>query len=218
LEAAAAIARLGMLRLMRQNTVRWSLPLALLPVALATTSVGFDAALKAQLVLIAVLAPLILARGTAEEVEEKTLAYLWSRPLPRWTLPAGKLAAGIPLLAALVCGPGALSFLLGRAEPAAHLTELFALLLGLALGAVAAGVAALATGSLWPRQPLSGALIYLLALDLALREMPFWLHNLSLTHQVEKLATAGMDVGAALWLIGLTAFWGAVAIWRVYRL
>ena len=47
--------------------------------------------------LAALVAPLFMASSMAEEIEERTYTYLWSRPVPRWSVVMGKLCASIPI-------------------------------------------------------------------------------------------------------------------------
>jgi hypothetical protein len=86
----------------------------------------------------------------------------------------------------------------------------------LALGAFAVGSAAAAIGSLVTRQATAGAVMYVF-FDLAVGEVPFTLANLSITHQVGRVAGIGDGaVGTALaWLAGISALWLAIALWRV---
>ena len=39
-----------------------------------------------ELVVMALLSSVFVASSIGEEIEERTITYLWSRPLPRWTL------------------------------------------------------------------------------------------------------------------------------------
>ena len=53
--------------------------------------------------LLTVIPPILVASSIADEIDDKTSAYLWSRALPRWSIVLGKfLAAWLFYLAMLV--------------------------------------------------------------------------------------------------------------------
>src|SRR5690606_319638 len=98
------------------------------------------------------VAALLAAPAIAEEIEDKTYAYLWSRPISRWTVLAGKLVTasllGMALFAvAAVAGKAVTGFsdgvMVGKA------------ILGLGLGVITACCMAAAFGTLMPKYPLA---------------------------------------------------------------
>src|SRR5262252_8274854 len=105
---AAAMARLSWLRLWRGRAV-WltALLLAVPPVVALGTSVRLaDAGARWSAVAdlsfrsLVLIAPVIhLAGALADEIEGKTYTYLWSRPIRREIILAGKVLAVTPLLA-----------------------------------------------------------------------------------------------------------------------
>jgi hypothetical protein len=145
--------------------------------------------------LLALLPPLNLAPIVAEEAEDQTASYLWSRPMPRWALSYGGDAAKLHHLAR---GAAALG-----------------------LGTLAAGALAIAVGVLIRRQAVAVSAGYLLVIDLPLGAVPLSSANLSITYHARALAAVSGDgavIAPIIWLIALTGVWLAVAFWRVSRL
>src|SRR5215216_4392853 len=102
------IAQLTLKRLLRGRAVWVSVPIAGLPILLAvamatqkTSTVVYDV-LVFQMLLLAVLPPMFVASSIGDDIEDRTATYLWSRPVPRWSVLAGKLVALAPLSAAFI--------------------------------------------------------------------------------------------------------------------
>src|SRR5688572_9604100 len=51
--------------------------------------------------VIAILPPIFVASSVGDEIEDRTITYVWTRPIARWTLLVGKLATLAPVAAAL---------------------------------------------------------------------------------------------------------------------
>ncbi|HEX7700975.1 MAG TPA: ABC transporter permease subunit, partial [Kofleriaceae bacterium] len=107
--ALSALARLTFTRLLRGKLMWVSLAIACLPIALATAlgrepSTALDITFKIELFVIAILPALFAAPAIGEELEDRTATYLWSRPLPRWSILAGKLLALAPFVMAILVG------------------------------------------------------------------------------------------------------------------
>jgi ABC-type transport system involved in multi-copper enzyme maturation permease subunit len=165
-----------------------------------------------------VLAPLFMASALAEEIEDKTFTYLWSRPIPRWSVVIGKLLASIPIAGGIMCGSVAVCFFFSVGGSSDMLLR--------ALAASVAGTTAICMVSsgfaiLVPRAGMAVTYGYILVLDLPIGAMPFSLRNLSVTHQIREVAgVGGEDKGAAIalaWMAGIGGFWLAIAFWRLLR-
>lgn len=224
-DAVAAMAALTWKRTLRSRTLRISAILTMLPaavgVALSYSSMDhaelWSALLRTQLVLMAVLCPIYAAASLGDEIESGTLTYLWSRPLPRWTIAAGKLVALTPIVAIMLVVSGALAMgVATRAAPP------LAGLLALILGAATLSVAATGIAMLVPRHSMVVPMAFMLFVDLPMGELPLALAQLSMTHHLRVLgdgtaAAAGATGSALVWLLGLTSVWAAIGLWRLRR-
>src|SRR6185503_12480129 len=106
-----------------------------------------DELLAFQLLVLAVLPPMFIASSIGEEIEDRTITYLWSRPIPRWAVLIGKFLALAPIAVVLVVGSWHLACALG-------LESMPPLRSHAALAAAAVVVSAISTGIavLVPRQ------------------------------------------------------------------
>ena len=104
LATTRTMASLTLRRLTRGRALGVSLVIAALPVAYAAAmravgQTGIGQELFAfEVLVLAVLAPMLVGSSIGEEIEDRTTTYLWSRPVPRWAILAGKLAALAPVL------------------------------------------------------------------------------------------------------------------------
>jgi len=222
-EAISIIAGLTLKRLLRGRLV-WFVGIAaglpsLIALAMANKHQEADHVARVTLgtvqFLFAILAPMLVGSSIGDELGSKTATYLWSRPLPRWTILVGKLVVLGPVTAAILAGSWTLSLLLGHG-----------LLSGQAIGAVALGglavsivVAAIAT--IGPRHGIAFSLLYVLLIDLPIGAIPASIRQLSVIHQTSILAglpgelgqpATGSPVEAAIWLVAMSAVWLAVAL------
>jgi len=173
-----------------------------------------NAASVVQLLVTALLtAPVI-----AEEIEDKTYAYLWSRPIPRWTVLVGKLIVGCLL------SLGMMTVCLVVGSQLAHVTNIELILRGvlaIAAGVVATGFIASCLGTLAPKHPLAISICYFFILDIGIGAMPFAAARISVRHNVVALGGHGIHqdnlVTTIAWLIGISIFWGAITIRRLAR-
>jgi ABC-type transport system involved in multi-copper enzyme maturation permease subunit len=230
--AAASLARLSVKRLFRSRTLWISAILAVAPLV-AQIAAGGSASMKDEwrelysvlTVVLAIIPALLLAPAIAEEFEDRTYTYLWSRPSPRWALLAGKLMGLVPVAVAFVTASIALSFFLAfGSETGQHLGLLRDNLMAAALGVVAVSCTALGIGSLVFRHATAVSIVYLLAIDSAVGAMPFSIQNLSVSFHVRTIAlsdlstwdTVGSSAGiSAAWLFGISALWIGIAVWRI---
>lgn len=229
MRAARVLAGLTLRRLWRSKLIWLSAFFILVP-PMVLVMVGGDDEFKLSEwsstyrplnMLLAILPALHMAPAIAEEIEDRTFTYLWSRPFPRWALLAGKLMALVPVLVLLLGVAITAVFLLMYGELGGE----HGVLLGHGLGAMLAGVlAASATtmgiGALLHRYATASAIVYLLIIDTAVGEMPFALHNLSVNYHVRQIALAPLESMAEpgvslIWLASMSALWIALAIWRI---
>ncbi len=152
----------------------------------------------------------------AEEIEDKTYAYLWSRPIPRWTVFAGKLLVGASLAAAIM----ATAAMLGNSMIGAS-SELPMAVVAIVLGVFSSGCLAACFGTLLPKHPLAFSLAYFMVLDFGIGAMPFALARISVMHNVISLAGLGEHADTTgtslLWLLGIGGFATALTLWRLGR-
>lgn len=159
------------------------------------------------------VAALLMAPAIAEEIEDKTYTYLWSRPIPRWSVLAGKLLVG-SLFAAIFVGASAAvgTGVAGMPEMDVLLRSFFAL----GLGVLAVGCISASLGTLLPKHPLAGAITYFLVLDSMIGALPFSGARISVMHNVIELSGNGDGssmLTSLLWLMGVALLWTLVALW-----
>ena len=170
--------------------------------------------------LAAVVAPLFMAASMAEEIEERTYTYLWSRPVPRWSVVMGKLVASIPIAGAVVAAAVVGCYAFGKGASSEQLVRGIAAVLA---GTIAACSVSAALAILFPRAGLAITYAYLLALDLPIGAIPFSIRNATITHQIRVIAgvsggsPAPSLIHGVVWLVGISAFWLAIGFLRLRR-
>jgi hypothetical protein len=219
--ALSALARLTLVRLLRGKLLWVSVAIAFLPIALAKAVASQpDTALKTtfgiELFVLAILPPLFAAPAIGEELEDRTATYLWSRPLPRWSILAGKLLALAPFVTAIIVGSWIASIVVALQKVPPPIT-IVALAAGtLAVSIVSAGIATLA-----PKRGMAFAIIYVLIIDLSLGAIPASIQWISVTHAARVLGGFESDsspVSGAIAMAVLSALWLAVAFRRIGRI
>lgn len=166
--------------------------------ALATDYGGITFFKQTLELFVRYLTPFIMAllasHAVAEEVQTKTITYLFSRPIPRWTLPMGKYLGSLCVAAPLLCLALALIYLLGMAsypgEIAAELPALVQGLVATCLGVVLFGAVATAFGTMFTGHPFVVNLIFLLISEVGISQIPGWTKLASMT--VHLLCLAGI--------------------------
>ena len=161
--------------------------------------------------LLAVLPALFVSASIGEDIEDKTAAYLWSRPLPRWSIVAGKLVAVVPIaigfqlasqIAAVAIGGGRF------ADPSS--------LVALAAGVIAVSFVATGISMLVPKYGMALTLCYVLS-DIVIGELPASLREISITYQARQIASGEIASPlVAMAVIGGVAL--AIALWRLRKL
>ena len=208
-------------RLIRGRAIMVALVIALLPVAYVAIAgsrgiVGPEVFIFEVLVS-AVLAPMFVASSIGEDIEDRTTTYLWSRPIQRWAIVAGKLLVLAPAATAIVLASWILA-----ANIAWHELPPARTCAALAIGVLSISVLSAGIASIAPRHAMALSIVYVLFFDSPLGVMPATLRELSITHQVRTLS--GLfpnEVGvqqAAVALAVLVSLWGVLAAARMRRL
>ncbi|HEU4732265.1 MAG TPA: ABC transporter permease [Kofleriaceae bacterium] len=193
-----------------------ALPSAFATVAHARGAANADRILSATTLVLAVLPAMFVGSSIAEEIEGKTLTYLWSRPIARWGVLAGKLCALAPIAIALVVGGWVAACYLGiEAVPPARSW------LAIGAGCLAACLIAAGIATVVPRHAMALTIGYLLV-DNVVGVLPFSMRELSIMHQAHVLAAVGsarpaigLPLGALAVVAGLWAVVGLVRIGRM---
>ena len=175
-----------------------------------------DDLFKISQLLLALLPAMYVGASIGEEIEDRTSTYLWSRPISRGAVLAGKLCALVPIVIALIVGGWFAGILIWTgAAPSA--TSCVALAAGsIATSLVAAGIATVV-----PKHGMALTIGYLLV-DLFIGALPFSLSALSITNQANVLANLGSsprEIATPLIAMAVIAgLWGAIGVGRIRRL
>jgi ABC-type transport system involved in multi-copper enzyme maturation permease subunit len=213
-----ALVRLTFARLRRGKQLWISVVIGALPIVLAALlPEGRDViglTYLAETLVLAVVPAMLVSASIGEELEDRTAAYLWSRPLPRWTILAGKLLALAPFAAAVVAGSWIAAVRIGTHELPATQTVVGVAAGALAISAIAAGIATLA-----PNHGLSLTIVYMFA-DATIGAIPASIRSVSVTHAASSVAGVGdtSQIGGAIALVVIAGVWLAVAFRRIGRL
>ena len=182
---------------------------------------GWSRAINVTFVpLFALLPPMVLAPLVAEEAGERTFSYLWSRPIPRWSVPVGKGLALAPLVCALFAVSMMICYLLIFGANTTELHRLGRGALAIGFGTLAAGLVSATIGVFLPKHAVAAAAAYLLVVDWPVGGIPFSVQNISMTHHIRELAGTGRgtELGVHLiWLAGFAAVATIVLVWRIRR-
>jgi ABC-type transport system involved in multi-copper enzyme maturation permease subunit len=169
-----------------------------------------------ELVVMALLSSVFVASSIGEEIEERTITYLWSRPLARWTIVVGKVIALAPIALALTVAGYfvANQIALGHPPEPRHLIAFGA-------GALATSMIASGIGTLVPKQGMALSIIYLVILDMAIGALPASIREIAVSYQVLSFsgldrAVEGAHPAIALAIIG--GVWMTIGLWRVRQL
>jgi ABC-type transport system involved in multi-copper enzyme maturation permease subunit len=167
-----------------------------------------------SILLFAVLPALLVGASVGEEIEDRTSTYLWSRPIARWAVLAGKLIALTPIVVALSVGGWAIANALATGAPSV------ASCLGLAAGAIASSLVVAGIAVVVPRHGMALTIAYMLV-DLFVGGLPFSLQQLSVTYQTRALAGLDGEPAIVAPLIGLAVIagvWTAIGVRRIRRI
>ncbi len=134
--------------------------------------------------LLPISALLIAYSGVSEEVENGTITYIHSRPIPRWALPCGKM-----LISWLLAAPAAVLFLTVGAAlsglPFKNAGFFAAVILGSAVYCSMASTA----GTLFPKHAVFSSLAVIAFLDMGLSKVPGFTQTLTPSFHMENLAS-----------------------------
>jgi ABC-type transport system involved in multi-copper enzyme maturation permease subunit len=170
--------------------------------------------LAPSLLLFAVLPALLVGASVGEELEDRTSTYLWSRPIVRWAVLAGKLIALIPIVVVLSVGGWVVAGVLAGGAPSV------AGGLGLAAGAIASSLVVAGIAVVVPRHGMALTIAYMLV-DLFVGELPVSVQQLAVTYHTRVLAGLQGPPAIAAPLIGLVAIagvWTAIGFRRIRRI
>jgi ABC-2 type transport system permease protein len=225
------IARLTLKRLFRGQAVWVALGIAILPVIVAMVlrqavhdpmeRLTFTLDLYVvEMFVLAVVPALFVASSIGEEIEDRTISYLWSRPLPRWNVIAGKLLA----LAPITIGVTLVGWLLAIQVASDALAPAWTIV-GLAAAALAISMVAAGIATLAPKHGMALTIIYMLLFDVPIGEIPASLQVLSITHQARLLAGISAHgvhemvdrVAPAITMAVLAGVWLALGLWKIRR-
>jgi hypothetical protein len=223
--AALIIARYAWIRLWRGKSYWISLILAAAPVVLAVMpgagAERWRRALELAIQVVPLSAAIHLAHAVAEELESATATYLWSRPIARTALLAGKLLAALPVVLGVAVLPVTAAWAITHAGAlGASAGALGSAVTATTLGGLTAAMVAAGMGALFPRQAFVVALAYLLFLDKILGVIPN-LGYVSIVHHMRALAGLHTDVdrpAAAIALLALALLWLGIGVVRLRTL
>jgi ABC-type Na+ efflux pump permease subunit len=213
----ATLVRVTLRRFFRGRALWVSIFIGMLPFILAFLLKGiapFHAVEVVQVLVLALLPPMFVGASIGEELEDRTMTYLWSRPIPRWSIVVGKLMALAPLAMALLVAGMALSHLwfFGQPPPPRAIGAL-------ALGTLVIGMMSAGLATLVPRHAMALSIVYLIVFDLPLGAIPASINRISITQQVTTLGTIdGPVLVPVLWLAVIGTLWLVIALWRIRRL
>ncbi|MDQ3364564.1 MAG: ABC transporter permease [Myxococcota bacterium] len=225
LASAVTIAMLTWKRLSRGKALWVGAIIASVPVlfasAMRTTGTGGAPAdlMVFEVLMLAVLPAMFVSSSIGEEIEERTTVYLWSRPVPRWAVLAGKLGALVPVVLGLGLGSWVAALFLGP-----KLAPTVEALIAIAAGGTAICLVAAGIATLVPKHGMPLTISYMLFFDLPVGLMPVSLSELSITHQIRVISGIGLETHQVHSMTGvlplaiLSALWLSVALLRIRKL
>ena len=175
-----------------------------------------DVLLNITLLLLALLPAMYVGASIGEEIEDRTSTYLWSRPIARWAVLAGKLCALAPIVIVLIVGGWYAAIMVWTEAPPS-----LASCAALAAGCVASSLVAAGIATVVPKHGMALTIGYMLV-DVFIGAMPFSLNALSITHQTHELANlfGGQPaiVTPLIALLAVSSVWAAIGFVRIRRL
>jgi len=215
----ATLAGLTWMRVRRGRTLVVAGVIAALPLIYAAIArsrdldSGAKALVSIQELVLAVLPALFVSAAIGEDIESKTMTYLWSRPLPRWQIIIGKLVALVPLALAFQ-----LASLIGASLVGWGRMPSLASCAGLAAAVVAVSGIAAGISTLMPKYGMAFTLCYMLLFDLVVGALPASLREISMGYQAQQIATGSGVVEPLVAMVAVGGTWLGVALWRIRRI
>lgn len=221
-EAVGTLAAVTLKRLRRGKALWIGIVIATLPVIYATSiHAGRLRATPGKVfdlmqLLLAVVPAMLVGASLGDELEDRTSAYLWSRPLARWTVLAGKLCALVPVVTVLIVGGWYAAAVAGlQTAPSA------ASYLALIAACVTSSLVAAGMTTMVPKHGMALTIGYLLV-DLFIGAIPFSVRTVSITHQTRAMAgladTAQAYAEPAVAMVVIAGIWAAIGFLRIRRL
>jgi len=220
LSTTATIAALTWTRMVRGRALWVGFLVSVLPLMYSYVRRSFGETSTSDLfglevLILAVLAPMFIGASIGEEIEDRTTTYLWSRPVPRWAVFAGKLLTLAPLATAIVLVSWVGACLISSEWPTLQSC------LALAAGAFAISFVSTGIATLVPRHGMAISIVYFLFFDFPVGIMPATVRELSIAHQVRTLAGTEGDasvLSAAIFLSVVSGLWLLLTALRVRRM
>jgi ABC-2 type transport system permease protein len=190
--------------------------IAALPVLFGALLRNPDPVTVVEMLVMGLLPPVFVASAIGEELEERTSTYLWSRPLPRWTLLIGKLLALAPIASVLIALGWFVAMQVATDVPPSARSVVAFAFGGLVISAMSAGI-----GTLVPKHGMALSIVYFVVIDLPVGAIPASVQSISITRHVRQIAgldTPGAIAEPVITLVVLATVWLAVGLWRIRRL
>lgn len=226
MQATTALARLSLRRVLRGKSLWFAVGLGLFPCLLAVAwransldSVeAWDRVTVTVALVMAIVAPILVASSLSDEIDDRTAAYLWSRAIPRWTVVSGKLLGLAPIVAgSLVLGLTACWLILGAAA-AAPGPDFARALVAFVAGAIGCSAVSALIATLAPRFAVPVAVAWLLLLDATVGALDVGLHAITVSFGTKAIARGDDGLAGPLSLAILTLVALAIACYRVDKI
>jgi ABC-2 type transport system permease protein len=227
--AVLELARAALIRTVRGRALWVVLALAALPtllgMILSQAEPGRDeetwrGVFSTCLFVLIVVPSVLVAASVADEIEDKTSAYLWSRALPRWTVVIGKLLGLAPLCALLLAGAAVVPFFAANLGAEVATARMIDGALGLAAAGAAGAAIAAMIALLVPRHAVAVTVGWMMLVDAPLGLLDARLHHISINYGARAIAgyADGGAASGAITLLVLATIATAVACWRIGRI
>ena len=145
----------------------------------------------------------------ADEVEDKTITYLFTRPIPRGAIVLGKFLAYLVCATAVVLPSAAVVFMV--MVPFGNMAALLGSFVR-DLGVLVLGLAAYGSVFLWAgalfRRPLVGGLLFVFGFEQVAVILPGYVGRLTLAHYLQANTTSVV----CLLLVTIVALWAAMLV------
>jgi ABC-type transport system involved in multi-copper enzyme maturation permease subunit len=224
MEATMALARLALTRALRGKALWVAVATIAFPAMIAMVRSNmkhdptevWESVFVIALLALPVVPSVLVGPSLADEIDDKTSAYLWSRSLPRWTIVIGKLLALAPVAGLIMATGLAASWGMMGATSAVPSDVAVRGIAALAVAGVVGSILVGALALLVPRQAIAIAVIYLL-IDAVIGSLPFKLAHVSLLFGARAIAgfhQAGV-AGGLITMVAISAVAMFIALRRI---